>query len=265
MREGRANLRRGRLKVLARRSQERHAPDRESSRTLTGSLAGAELRARRVIPGVRPPFGSGMTTQGAPPKWRAYLPCAVRALRACAVAPTGAKAARRSVCQIAASIGYVPPAFDITANDDGTISFWGGRWRQVEPLLFQLASGQLESGEVLVAFREDQNGQITHMLNGTVANERLPPTINLDPQILNGYVGQYEITPNQLVTITLEGGRLMGEMTGRPKVELSPTSETRFVIREAEAEVNFVSDEQGRVTHLLLRLNGEEMRARRIR
>ena len=168
--------------------------------------------------------------------------------------------------------GYVPPAFDITANDEGTLSFWGGRWRQVEPLLFQLVSGQLDNGEVVVAFREGRSGQITHMLNGIYAHERLPretspqpATVNLDPQILNAYVGQYQIAPNRLVTITLEDGRLMGEMTGQPKVELSPTSETRFIVREAEAEVNFVRDEQGRITHLILRLNGQEMQARRIR
>jgi CubicO group peptidase (beta-lactamase class C family) len=168
--------------------------------------------------------------------------------------------------------GYVPRAFDINVNDDGTISFWGGQWRQVEPLLFQLVSGQLDNGETLVAFREDQNGQITAMLNGTVVNEKLPPdatqqtvAVNISPQILNAYVGQYEIAPNQFVTITLEADKLMGVMTGQPKVELSPASETRFVVKEANAEVNFFKDGQGRVTHLILRLNADEMRGRKIK
>ena len=168
--------------------------------------------------------------------------------------------------------GYVPPAFDIKANNDGTISFWGGRWRQVEPLLFQLTSGQLDNGETLVAFREDRNGQTVNMFNGTWTHEKLPPetmqqatAVKVSPQILNAYVGEYEIAPNQIVTITLEGDKLMGVMTGQPKVELSPASETRFVVKEANAEVNFFKDEQGRVTHLILRFNGEEMRGKKIK
>ena len=113
---------------------------------------------------------------------------------------------------------------------------------------------------------------MTNMFNGIWTHEKLPPgatqqtaTVNISPQILNAYVGQYEIAPNQIVTITLEGGRLMGVMTGQPKVELSATSETRFVVREADAVIDFIKDEQGRVTQLILRLNGEEMRVRRTR
>jgi hypothetical protein len=110
------------------------------------------------------------------------------------------------------------------------------------------------------------------MLNGTVVIEKLSPdatqqtvTINISPQILNAYVGEYEIAPNQFIIITLEGDKLMGVMTGQPKVELSPASETRFVVKEANAEVNFFKDEQGRVTHLILRLNEEEMRGKKIK
>ena len=116
--------------------------------------------------------------------------------------------------------GYVPQTFDIKANDDGTLSFWGGQWKQVEPSLFQLINGQLDNGETLVAFREDQNGQIVNMFNATWTHEKLPPetmqqivTVNISLQILNAYVGEYEIAPNQFITITLEAGKLMGVMT----------------------------------------------------
>ena len=168
--------------------------------------------------------------------------------------------------------GYVPQAFDIKANDDGTISFWGGKWKRIEPLLFQLVDGQLDNGEVLVAFRQDQNGQITHMFNGTWTHERLsreaeqqPATIELDPRIYDAYAGHYEIAPNQLVTITREGDKIFGEMTGQPKVELFPTSQTRFIIKVADAEINFIKDTLGQITHLILHLNGKEMRAKKIR
>lgn len=168
--------------------------------------------------------------------------------------------------------GYLPQAFDIKANDDGTISFWGGQWKQTDPLLFQLLNGQLDNGEVQVAFRQDPNGQITHMFNATWTHEKLsreteqqPAIIELDPRIYDAYAGHYEIAPNQLVTITREGDKLFAEMTGQPKVELFPTSQTRFIIKVADAEINFHKNAQGQTTHLTLRLNEKEMRARRIR
>lgn len=168
--------------------------------------------------------------------------------------------------------GYLPQAFDIKANDNGTISLWGGEWKQVEPLLFQLVSGQLNNGEVLVAFWQDQNGQITQMFNGTWTHDKLPreteqapATIILDPRIYDTYAGLYEIAPNQLVTITREGNKLFGEMTGQAKVELLPTSQTRFIVKVADAEINFIKDTQGQITHLILRLGRKEMRAKKIR
>lgn len=166
--------------------------------------------------------------------------------------------------------GYVPSAFEIKVNDDGTISFWGARWRQVEPLVFRLVGGQLDTGEVIVVFRENQKGEIEFMLNGTVAHEKLPPrvlpaTISLDEKVLNAYVGEYEIAANQLVTITREGNRLFGEMTGQPKVEIFPASETHFIIKTVEADLTFVKDTQGQVTGLILRLNEREMKGRKIR
>ena len=39
---------------------------------------------------------------------------------------------------------------------------------------------------------------------------------------------------------------------GQPQVELIPESETKFFVREVDAQVTFVKDEKGQVTHLIL-------------
>jgi CubicO group peptidase (beta-lactamase class C family) len=168
--------------------------------------------------------------------------------------------------------GYLPEAFEIKANKNGTISFWGGEWRQIEPMLFRLTGGLLDNGEAVVAFRQNRNGQITHMFNGSWSHEKLadeqPAQIkkaNVSLQVLKSYVGEYQIAPNQLITITLDGGKLMGAMPGQEKVELSPVSETRFVVEEANAEVRFFKNGQGQITHLILNLKGRETRAERIK
>jgi CubicO group peptidase (beta-lactamase class C family) len=61
---------------------------------------------------------------------------------------------------------YVPEATEVKVNQDGTLSFQDGKWRQVEPLLFELASGP-RAGQVLLGFRENSKGEITYMFGGT--------------------------------------------------------------------------------------------------
>ncbi|HEX6747506.1 MAG TPA: serine hydrolase domain-containing protein [Longimicrobium sp.] len=69
--------------------------------------------------------------------------------------------------------GFVPDAFEVTVVDDSTLGFWGGRWAQVEPLLFRVMNGQLEYGQMYVAFQADSAGRIVRMVNGTNVNERV--------------------------------------------------------------------------------------------
>lgn len=69
--------------------------------------------------------------------------------------------------------GFLPQATKVTANDDGTITLWGAKWAQVEPLVFRLTGGRLDNGEKVIAFREDSAGRITHFFNGTWSHERI--------------------------------------------------------------------------------------------
>ena len=97
---------------------------------------------------------------------------------------------------------------------------------------------------------------------------RLPPqeraAVTLNPNVLDAYVGQYELAPNLIITITREGNRLMSEVGGR-RSELTAESETRFVIVGANIQITFVENTQGEVSHILVRDNGREGQARRIR
>ncbi|HEV7905545.1 MAG TPA: serine hydrolase [Pyrinomonadaceae bacterium] len=87
---------------------------------------------------------------------------------------------------------------------------------------------------------------------------------SVDPRIFDGYVGQYELTPTFLITITKEGDRLMGQATGFPKIELLPASDIEFFVKEFDAQILFVEDGKGTVTHSTLTLNGREARAKKI-
>lgn len=81
--------------------------------------------------------------------------------------------------------------------------------------------------------------------------------IKVDPKIFDAYVGQYELAPNVIFTITREGDRLIAQLTGQGKLELHPESETKFFITEVDAQITFVKDSQRQVTQLILHQGGD--------
>ncbi|MBS1812419.1 MAG: serine hydrolase [Acidobacteria bacterium] len=79
----------------------------------------------------------------------------------------------------------------------------------------------------------------------------------VDPKIYDAYVGDYQLAPNFILTVTREGDRLMTQATGQGKIEIFPESETRFFPKAMEAHLVFVKDASGKVSHLILHQNGE--------
>jgi CubicO group peptidase (beta-lactamase class C family) len=70
---------------------------------------------------------------------------------------------------------FVLDPAEVKVNDDGTLSFQEERWRQIEPLLFELTTGP-RSGQRLLAFRESSDGRITFMFQETYRTyERVAP------------------------------------------------------------------------------------------
>lgn len=79
----------------------------------------------------------------------------------------------------------------------------------------------------------------------------------VDPKIYDAYVGDYQLAPNFILTVTREGDHLMTQATGQGKIEIFPESETKFFPKVMEASLTFVKDESGKVTHLILNQGGE--------
>ena len=57
---------------------------------------------------------------------------------------------------------YLPNSFEVKITDDGMLSFLGGRWKQIEPMLFVLADGE-RAGQVRFGFKENARGEIAFM------------------------------------------------------------------------------------------------------
>lgn len=106
-----------------------------------------------------------------------------------------------------------------------------------------------------------QNTNATAMLT-PLATERKETKV--DPKIYASYSGEYRFVTDFVLTITSEGGKLMGQITGQPKAELFATSETEFFFKVFDAQITFVRNDQGQITQLILRQNSSVMLGRRI-
>jgi CubicO group peptidase (beta-lactamase class C family) len=85
--------------------------------------------------------------------------------------------------------------------------------------------------------------------------------VQVDPKILAQYVGSFELQKGFDLIVTLEDGRLMTQATGQGKIPIYPESETKFFPTAIPAEIEFLKDDQGKVTYLVLHQNGHEMKA----
>ena len=96
---------------------------------------------------------------------------------------------------------------------------------------------------------------------------QLPPeriSIHVSPETLQKYVGTYDPGFGGRCFVTLDGDQLLTQLTGQPKFQLFAETETKFFLKEVDAEVEFIKDNQGRITHLLCHQNGRESKWPRI-
>ena len=89
--------------------------------------------------------------------------------------------------------------------------------------------------------------------------------MHVAPEILRRYVGTYamESPPGFKNHITLEADHLMTQVAGQSKVPLFAESETKFFLKVAEAEIEFVKNEQSEVTDLIIHQNGADFKMTR--
>jgi CubicO group peptidase (beta-lactamase class C family) len=70
---------------------------------------------------------------------------------------------------------YLPDPFEVKVTDDGMLSVFNGRWKQIEPLLFIRADGRL-AGRTLLGFKENKQGEVAYMFQETyLVSERVAP------------------------------------------------------------------------------------------
>ncbi len=88
--------------------------------------------------------------------------------------------------------------------------------------------------------------------------------ISLDPKVFDNYVGQYQLAPNFIITISREDGQFFAQATAQPKFQIYAEGPTNFFLKVVDAQITFQTDTSGRATNLTLHQNGRDLPGKRI-
>ncbi len=99
-----------------------------------------------------------------------------------------------------------------------------------------------------------------------------PPAINakkkeikLKEEILQAYVGKYQLAPQFFIDVTLEAGQLYLQATNQPRFPLFASSENEFFLKVVEAQITFNRKDSEEVSGLTLFQNGGQVPGKKIK
>jgi hypothetical protein len=112
---------------------------------------------------------------------------------------------------------------------------------------------ELDADTEMIEYVCTENERDRQHLVGKAADD-LKNAVTVAPEILAKYTGAYDFKPPDrpeltiVMNVTLDGDKLMMDMSGGPKRPITPLSETKFFFAEGGATLEFVKDDQGGIT-----------------
>lgn len=125
----------------------------------------------------------------------------------------------------------------------------------------------------VVMTNSNQGWQTIEAFKGAFAQEYgwpdYPPPMQWpapnDPALLNIYVGVYELKPGFTLHVTCQDSELFVQLTGQEALMLSPDPAMTYRLQGIEVGIRFVKGEEGEITSLIVKQNGKEMVAPKIK
>jgi CubicO group peptidase (beta-lactamase class C family) len=165
---------------------------------------------------------------------------------------------------------YGGPIMTVTREGDHLFAQIGG-----QPKLEIFATSATEffwkAVDAQITFMKDESGTVikaVHHQNGIIINApRLKDLAEakIDPAVYDSILGKYDYGQGKMImTVTHEGNQLFAQLTGQPKFEIFPKSETEFFWKVVDAQVTFVKDEKGKVTKAIHHQGGQTIDAPKI-
>lgn len=156
----------------------------------------------------------------------------------------------------------------IDRNDRGDAVSHGGGWPGYATILVRYVADDVTV--VVLSNNQSNATSISRALADILFDKpvMLPKkrtAVQVPEKLLATYAGDYELAPNFILTITNESGGLMSQATGQGKSALLAETETKFFPKAFEAQLEFVKDDLGKVTKLILLQGGRKTEAKKIK
>ena len=88
--------------------------------------------------------------------------------------------------------------------------------------------------------------------------------IEVDSALYEAYVGNYELVPGVILSITAESRQIFAQLTGQERYEIFPESPTEFFWKVVDAQLTFIVDGNDKVTSAILHQGGQDTTASRV-
>ena len=89
--------------------------------------------------------------------------------------------------------------------------------------------------------------------------------IALDVDVLEAYVGKYQLAPGFILTVSREGTQLSAQATGQPAVPIYPKSKNVFFYKVVKAQLTFNRNDTGEVESVTLHQAGQEIVGKKLK
>ncbi len=90
-------------------------------------------------------------------------------------------------------------------------------------------------------------------------------TVKVPVEVMQRYVGKYQIIPEFVLSVSVVDDKLMIGATGQPTFQVYPRSETKWFYKVVEATITFKLNDSGECTELDLFQNGIHQPAKRVK
>lgn len=92
----------------------------------------------------------------------------------------------------------------------------------------------------------------------------LTKQVEIADEILESYLGNFELFPGFVLTISKEGNQMKAQATGQPQLDIFPNTATEFYLKAVNAQITFHPDDEGKVDKIVLHQGGQDVPGKRI-
>ncbi|HRD51448.1 MAG TPA: serine hydrolase [Flavobacteriales bacterium] len=134
-----------------------------------------------------------------------------------------------------------------------------------------------ESSLTRMTFRRDKKGRVAGLTmhdrsfgdsEWTRTSKPLPEPpkeVTVTEQQLNLLLGEYELAPGFIMSVTREGSQVFIQATGQQRIQAYPKSPEEFFLKVVDARIVFNLAADGKAESLVLHQGGQEMRGPRVK